>query len=44
MGFSLETMFEELISVIEGDKKKYIELVEKIYEAKSYARSCGQLN
>jgi len=47
MGFGIKSMFEELISVIESDKKdknKYTELVKKIYEAKDYAKECGQLN
>ena len=47
MGFSLESMFEELIALLESDEKaakKIKKLRLAIYEAKRYAEVCGQLN
>lgn len=46
MGFNLEAMFEELIAVLNSEKKdskKIKELTEKIHSAKKYAEECGQL-
>lgn len=44
MGFNLEAMFEELIEILNSEKKdskKLMELTEKIYAAKKYAKECG---
>ena len=46
MGFSLGVFFDDLIQIIESDskpKKKWALLVKCIYDARKYAKECGQL-
>lgn len=46
MGFNLEMMFEELLEILESDKKaakKCKEIKREVLAAKKYAEECGYI-